>query len=53
MGSIVFDGVDDYVSSGIPPISGNQSFSWGAWIRPTATGTPVFFGYNSTGRAMV
>ena len=53
MGSIVFDGVDDYVSNGTPPISGNQSFSWGAWIRPTATGTPVFFGYNSTGRAMV
>ena len=34
-------------------ITGNQSFSWGAWIYPTATGTPVFFGNVSTGLAMV
>ena len=34
-------------------ITGNQSFSWGAWIYPTATGTPVFFGNASAGLAMV
>ena len=53
MGSIVFDGVDDYVNNSQLTITGNQSFSWGAWIRPTATGTPVFFGNNSTGLGMV
>ena len=52
-GSIVFDGVDDYVNNSQLTITGNQSFSWGAWIRPTATGTPVFFGNNSTGLGMV
>ena len=52
-GSIVFDGVDDYVNNSALTITGNQSFSWGAWIRPTATGTPVFFGNNSTGLGMV
>lgn len=52
-GCIVFDGVDDYVNNSQLTITGNQSFSWGAWIRPTATGTPVFFGNNSTGLGMV
>ena len=52
-GVIVFDGVDDYVNNSQLTITGNQSFSWGAWIRPTATGTPVFFGNNSAGLGMV
>ena len=52
-GSIVFDGTNDYVNNSTLTISGNQSFSWSAWIRPTATGTPVFFGNNSTGLGMV
>tara|TARA_B110000503_G_scaffold48499_1_gene78918 strand:- start:417 stop:1070 length:654 start_codon:yes stop_codon:yes gene_type:complete len=52
MGSIVFDGTNDYVNIS-SLITGNQSFSWGAWINPTATGTPVFFGNVSTGLAML
>jgi hypothetical protein len=51
-GSIVFNGSSQYVSVS-SLITGNQSFSWGAWIYPTATGTPVFFGNNSTGLGMV
>jgi hypothetical protein len=52
-GAIVFDGSNDYVNCGISPITGNQSFSWGTWIYPTGTGTPVFFGNTSSGLAMV
>ena len=52
-GSIVFDGVDDYVSRSPSVITGNQSFSWGAWINPSTIGTPVFFGLNSVGQGMV
>ena len=51
-GSIVFNGSSQYVSVS-SLITGNQSFSWGAWIYPTATGTPVFFGNVSTGLAML
>ena len=51
-GSIVFNGSSQYVSVS-SLITGNQSFSWGAWIYPTATGTPVFFGNASTGLGMV
>ena len=52
MGSIVFDGTNDYVNIS-SLITGNQSFSWGAWINPTATGTPVLFGNVSNGLAMI
>ena len=52
MGSIVFDGTNDYVNIS-SLITGNQSFSWGAWINPTATGTPVLFGNVSNGLAML
>ena len=51
-GSIVFDGTNDYVNIS-SLITGNQSFSWGAWINPTATGTPVLFGNVSAGLAML
>jgi hypothetical protein len=51
-GNILFNGSSQYVSVG-SLITGNQSFSWGAWIYPTATGTPVFFGNVSIGLAMV
>jgi hypothetical protein len=51
-GSIVFNGSSQYVSVS-SLITGNQSFSWGAWIYPIATGTPVFFGNVSTGLAML
>ena len=52
-GSLIFDGSDDYVNRSSSVITGNQSFSWGAWIYPSTTGTPVFFGLNSVGQAMV
>ena len=52
-GSLSFDGSDDYVNRSSSVITGNQSFSWGAWIYPSTTGTPVFFGLNSVGQAMV
>ena len=52
MGTIVFDGTNDYVNIS-SLITGNQSFSWGAWIYPIATGTPVFFGNVSAGLAML
>jgi len=52
MGTIVFDGTNDYVNIS-SLITGNQSFSWGAWIYPIATGTPVFFGNVSAGLAMI
>jgi predicted small integral membrane protein len=51
-GNLLFNGSSQYVSVG-SLITGNQSFSWGAWIYPTATGTPVFFGNVSIGLAMV
>ena len=51
-GNILFNGSSQYVNVS-SLITGNQSFSWGAWIYPTATGTPVFFGNVSTGLAMV
>jgi hypothetical protein len=51
-GSILFNGSSQYVNVS-SLITGNQSFSWGAWIYPTATGTPVFFGNVSTGLAML
>jgi len=51
-GSILFNGSSQYVNVS-SLITGNQSFSWGAWIYPIATGTPVFFGNVSTGLAMI
>jgi hypothetical protein len=52
-GSIVFGG-NDYVDLGSSLITGNNSFSWGCWIKPSSfAGTPVFFGTNSNGQAMV
>ena len=51
-GNLLFNGSSQYVNVS-SLITGNQSFSWGAWIYPTATGTPVFFGNVSTGLAMV
>lgn len=52
-GSLVFDGTNDYVNRSPSVITGNQSFSWGAWIYPSTSGTPVLFGLNSVGQAMV
>ena len=54
-GSLSFDGVDDNVNCGSSIITGNNSFSWGCWIKPTSgtAGTPLFLGTNSSGQAMV
>jgi hypothetical protein len=53
-GSLSFDGANDYVDLGSSLITGNNSFSWGCWIKPSSfAGTPVFFGTNSNGQAMV
>jgi hypothetical protein len=52
-GSLVFGG-NDYVDLGNSLITGNNSFSWGCWIKPSSfAGTPVFLGTNSNGQAMV
>jgi hypothetical protein len=52
-GSLTFNGSTQRVSVGASPVTGNSAWSWGAWIRPTSTGTPVFFGTEATGQAMV
>jgi len=38
-GSIVFDGVDDYVVAGRIPYTGysTSSVSWGVWVKPSST----------------
>jgi hypothetical protein len=53
-GSIVFDGINDYINCGQSLITGNNSFSWGSFINPAAgNGTPLFFGNTSGGEAML
>lgn len=54
-GSIAFDGSNDFINCGSSIITGNNSFSWGCFIKPVANtaGTPVFFGNTSSLLAMV
>jgi hypothetical protein len=53
-GTLVFNG-SNQVDFGLPPVTGNSSWSFGLWLKPTTSngGTPFFMGNTSTSQAML
>jgi hypothetical protein len=51
-GALVYNGTNQ-VTCGVPPITGNAPWTWSAWIRPSASGTPFFMGTESAGQGMI
>jgi hypothetical protein len=51
-GSFLFNG-SNRIDFGTPVVTGNSSWTFSLWVKPTATGTPFFMGATTVGQAMV
>jgi hypothetical protein len=53
-GGMIFTGTSSMqVNCGVPPVTGNAPWTWSAWIRPSASGTPFFMGTEGAGLGMI
>lgn len=50
-GSIVFDGVDDYVNLGLSNIATNTDFSYSHWVKTSTTSVGIIYGADACGNS--
>ena len=52
-GAGAYFGGSAYISTSLPNITGNPTFSISFWVNPTSTGTPIMLGNASSGAAFL